>query len=53
MSESNCYWTDLSDGELRARLINRGVAPDDADVLVHDRDSNTETIEEVFEEWKS
>lgn len=32
------WWRELSDGELRARLLQRDVQPDEADYLIDHRD---------------
>lgn len=44
------WWDALSDGELRARLLNRGVPPNEARALVHHRelDGARERIAEVL-----
>jgi hypothetical protein len=42
------WWTRLSDSELRARLEQRDVPPDDVDFMVACRDDVPQSIYEVL-----
>lgn len=41
------HWADLSDAELRRRLIQRGIPIEHAILLVSQRERNTRAIEEI------